>query len=77
MKTETIQLRCDTDRSEALRVALELKGSSIEAELSATFDSLFEKHVHKAVQEFLLLKSCNAAKPAAPRPAKARQDGES
>jgi hypothetical protein len=75
MKFETIQLRCDADRYDALRVALELKGTSIEAELANTFDALFEKNVHKAVQEFLLLKACTRKQPR-PRPAGSKAGNE-
>jgi hypothetical protein len=53
----------------------ELKGSTVEAELAATLDSLFEKNVHKAVQEYLMLKSCGETKPRA-RPARAKAGGE-
>jgi hypothetical protein len=63
MKNETIQLRCDAEKCAALRVALELKGTSLEAELAATFEALYEKNVHKAVREYLLLKSCGEPKP--------------
>jgi len=58
MKTKTIQLRFDAGKYSALRVALELKDTSVEAELAVAFESLFEKNVHKAVKEFLLLNSC-------------------
>ena len=74
MKTEIIQLRCEAEKYSALRVALELKGSTVEAELANTLDSLFEKNVHKAVQEYLMLKSCGETKPHA-RPARAKAGG--
>jgi len=70
MKAETIQLRFDADQYSALSVALEFKGSSVEAELAATFDTLFEKNVHKAVKEFLLLNSCKQGS----RPRSARRE---
>lgn len=69
MKTETIQLRYDADKYAALRVALELKGASVETVLLDTVDALYDKNVHKAVQEFLALKSCTEAR-VRPRPVK-------
>jgi len=69
MKTETIQVRYDAEKYAALRVALELKGTSVETVLLDTVDALFDKSVHKAVQEFLALKSCTEAR-VRPRPAK-------
>ena len=69
MKIETIQVRYDADKYAALRVALELKGTSIETVLLDTIDALFDKNVHKAVQEFLALKSCTEAR-VRPRPVK-------
>lgn len=67
MKIKTIQIPYDAEKYSALRVALELKGSRVEAELAAAADALFEKNVHKAVQEFLMLKACEEPKPR-PRP---------
>ena len=57
MKQTTIQVRYDAEKYDALRVALELKGTTLEAEMLATIDAMFDKIVHKAVRDYLLLKS--------------------
>ncbi|MCL2532097.1 MAG: hypothetical protein FWE40_08065 [Oscillospiraceae bacterium] len=57
MKQTTIQLRYDAEKYDALRVALELKGTTLEAEMLTTVDAMFDKIVHKAVRDYLLLKS--------------------
>jgi hypothetical protein len=63
MKNITIQAHYDKDKCEALICALQSKGLSLEGELAGFLDTLFEKNVHKAVQEFLTLKDCAAPKP--------------
>jgi len=57
MKQTTIQVRYDSEQLEALRIFLAQKNLSIEAELGRQLDALFEKHVPKQVQEFLLSRS--------------------
>ena len=67
MKTETIQIRYDSDQLDALRMFMGQKNLTPEAELEGHLDQLFEKHVPRQVQEFLLNKPARQARP---RPAK-------
>ena len=64
MKQTTIQIRYDSGQLEALRLFLQQKGRVLEADLEGHLDQLFEKHVPRQVQEFLL------HKPAQPERAK-------
>jgi len=67
MKQTTIQIRYDSEQLDALRIFLAQKNLSIEAELAQRCDDLFEKHVPRQVQEYLLNKP---AKQSRPHPAK-------
>ena len=71
MKQTTIQFRYDSDQLDALRLFLQQKGRTLEADLEGYCDQLFEKHVPKQVQEYLLSKP---SKPAKSRPAKKALD---
>ena len=72
MKQATIQIRYDSELLEALRHFMGQKGLAPEADLEGHLDQLFEKHVPRQVQEFLLNKP---SKQARPRPAKKTAEG--
>ena len=72
MKTETIQIRYDSDQLDALRMFMGQKNLAPEAELEGYLDQLFEKHVPRQVQEFLLNKPARQARP---QPAKKTAEG--
>ena len=72
MKNLTVQLPFDGEKLDALRMFMGQKNLAPEAELEGYLDQLFEKHVPRQVQEFLLNKP---AKQARPRPAKKTAEG--
>jgi len=72
MKQTTIQIRYDSDQLDALRLFMGQKGLAPEADLEGHLDNLFEKHVPRQVQEFLLNKPAHQPRP---RPAKPKAGG--
>jgi len=76
MKNLTIQLPFDSEKLEALRLALEAKDVFLEDEIEQFLNGLYKRTVHKEVQIYLDSKAATAPKPARPRPAKPKTEGE-
>ncbi len=72
MKQTTIQIRYDSEQLDALRLFMGQKGLVPEADLEGHLDQLFEKHVPRQVQEYLLNKPSDQPQP---RPAKKTSAG--
>ena len=68
MKNLTVQLPFDSEKLEALRLALEAKDIFLEDEIERFLNGLYKRSVAKQVQIYLDSKAANAPKPT--RPAK-------
>jgi len=66
MKNLSIQIPFDSDKLEALRLALEAKDVFFEDEVEQFLTSLYKRTVHKEVQQFLDSRAASTPKPARP-----------
>ena len=60
MKKATITVNFDEEKTAALKLYLEQKGTSIEGEVTKSLETLFTKSVPAGVREFIALRSGNA-----------------
>jgi len=60
MKKTTITITFDEEKTAALRLFLEQKGMTLDAELEGFISKLFKRVVPQNVQEYLELKDCSA-----------------
>jgi hypothetical protein len=67
LKDTTIRLKYDSEHLEALRLFMGQKGLAPETDLEEHIDQLFEKHVPRQVQEFLLGRPTKPERPPRPR----------
>jgi len=61
MKKATITVNFDEEKTAALKLYLEQKGTTIEKEVTKSLETLFTKSVPAGVREFIALRSGNAA----------------
>lgn len=59
MKKETINISYDEEKLNAMKMYLELKGTSLDNEVIKMLDTLFNKTVPSGVREFISMKSEN------------------
>lgn len=59
MKKATITVTFDEEKTAALKLYLEQKGTSIEKEVTKSLETLFTKSVPAGVREFIALRSGN------------------
>jgi len=76
MKNLSVQIPFDSEKLEALRLALEAKDVFLEDEVEQFLTGLYKRTVHKEVQQYLDSRAASASKPAASRPAKPKAEGE-
>jgi hypothetical protein len=62
MKNISVQLPFDSEKLEALRLALEAKDIFLEDEVEQFLNGLYKRTVHKEVQMYLDSKAANAPK---------------
>ncbi len=67
MKKAVITVNFDEEKTVALKLYLEQKGSSLEKELAKSLDSLFAKSVPVGVRQFIALRSGNSATVSSPK----------
>ena len=72
MKKTTFNISFDEDKASALVLYLSQKGTSAEAELEKSLDTLYSKTVPVGVRDFIDMKSGIASPPAVPKPKKPR-----
>jgi hypothetical protein len=68
MKKTTITITYDEEKIAALRLFLEQKGLTLDAELESFVSKLFKRIVPQNVQEYLELKDCVAPTPPPKKP---------
>lgn len=59
MKKATITVNFDEEKTAALKLYLEQKGTSVETEVTKSLETLFTKSVPAGVREFIALRSGN------------------
>lgn len=59
MKKATITVNFDEEKTAALKLYLEQKGTSVEKEVAKSLETLFTKSVPAGVREFIALRSGN------------------
>ena len=59
MKKATITVNFDEEKTAALKLYLEQKGTSVEKEVTKSLETLFTKTVHAGFREFIPLRSGN------------------
>jgi hypothetical protein len=60
MKKATITVNFDEEKTAALKLYLEQKGTSVEKEVTKSLETLFTKSVPAGVREFIAMRSGNA-----------------
>ena len=70
MKKTTFNISFDEDKAAALVLYLSQKGTSAEAELEKSLDTLYTKTVPAGVREYIELRSGNTPALSAPKPRK-------
>lgn len=61
MKKAVITVNFDEEKTAALKLYLEQKGTSVEKELAKSLETLFAKSVPAGVRQFIALRSGNSA----------------
>lgn len=67
MKKTSITISYDEEKTNALRLYLEQRGTQIEAELSKALDTLYLKYVPANVRDFIGMRAGAAPSPKPPR----------
>lgn len=62
MKKATLNFSYDEEKTKALRMYLELKGSNLESEVESIIDTLYTKNVPAPVREFIARSAGEAPK---------------
>jgi hypothetical protein len=68
MKKTTVTITYDEEKIAALRLFLEQKGNTLDAELEGFVSKLFKRIVPQNVQEYFELKDCVAPTPLPKKP---------
>lgn len=85
MKKTTIHISYDEDKLSALVMYLAQKNMSVEAELQASLNALYQRHVPSSVREFVAMRGDGNPEPIAskrkpkeshPHPAEVTTDGQ-
>ena len=76
MKKATITVTFDEEKTAALKLYLEQKGTSIEREVTKSLETLFTKSVPAGVREFIALRSGNASESSARRGKQKQREAE-
>ena len=80
MKTTTIHVTFDEEKLGALNLYLGLKSKTVESELQAMLDIIYQRTVPSQVQNFISMRNDGSPEPVVPRPKRSRppadqQDG--
>ena len=67
MKKAVITVNFDEEKTAALKLYLEQKGTSVEKELAKSLETLFAKSVLAGVRQFIALRSGNSATVLSPK----------
>ena len=73
MKKTTVNISFDEEKTSALKLYLDQKETSVEAELEKALDVLYAKVVPSGVREFIDLRTRTAPSPIVPRVKKTNQ----
>lgn len=76
MKKAVITINFDEEKTAALKLYLEQKGSSVEKELAKSLETLFTKSVPAGVREFIALRSGNGSEGSAGKGKKKQREPE-
>lgn len=76
MKKAVITINFDEEKTVALKLYLEQKGSSVEMELAKSLETLFTKSVPAGVREFIALRSGNGSESSAGKGKKKQREAE-
>ena len=68
MKTAAIHITFDEEKLGALNLYLGLKSLTVESELQAALNSLYQRHVPSQVQNFISLRNDGSPEPVVPKP---------
>lgn len=76
MKKAVITVNFDEEKTAALKLYLEQKGSSVEKELAKSLETLFAKSVPAGVRQFIALRFGNASESSAGKGKKKQRESE-
>ncbi len=76
MKKATVTITFDEEKTAALKLYLEQKGTSIEREVTKSLETLFTKSVPAGVREFIALRSGNSSESSAGKGKKKQREAE-
>lgn len=76
MKKAVITINFDEEKTAALKLYLEQKGSSVEKELAKSLETLFTKSVPAGVREFIALRSGNGSEGSVGKGKKKQREAE-
>lgn len=76
MKKATVTITFDEEKTAALKLYLEQKGTSIEREVTKSLETLFTKSVPAGVREFIALRSGNGSESSAGKGKKKQREPE-
>lgn len=77
MKTATIHISFDEEKLGALSMYLGLKSLTVESELQAALNGLYQRHVPSQVQNFISMRNDGSPEPVVPRPKRPKPAPES
>ena len=72
MKTTTIHVTFDEEKLSALNLYLGLKNLTVEGELQAALNQLYQRHVPSQVQNFISRRGDGSPEPVIPTPKRAK-----
>lgn len=76
MKTAAIHITFDEEKLGALNLYLGLKSLTVESELQAALNGLYQRHVPSQVQNFISLRNDGSPEPVVPKPKRPRPAAE-
>ena len=77
MKTATIHITFDEEKLGALSMYLGLKSLTVESELQAALNGLYQRHVPSQVQNFISMRNDGSPEPVVPRSRRLKPSSES
>ena len=72
MKNTTIHISFDEEKIGALNLYLGLKNLTVEGELQAALNQLYQRHVPSQVQNFISMRGDGSPEPVVPKPKRAK-----
>ena len=72
MKNTTIHVSFDEEKLSALNLYLGLKNLTVEGELQAALNQLYQRHVPSQVQNFISMRNDGSPEPVVPKPKRAK-----